>query len=440
MVVIVMLALVLDNDAVGGVDLIAVLVTVGMEVHVIDGTSVILVELALPAVGVGGVHSGVSESGGLGLVGGDIGGSRGGRSGIGRGSGIGSGGTVVVIVMVFAVMRLAVTVEDLPGQGIYQTLKFGTTHVAELNLVYHTAVLEVQFPFPMGFHGNGGQLAQEMLPCCLHCGFCADVGLVAGLAGGGYVVQLQGAGLADEVQFIDRERSKIFEGIAGVLRHDLLDELGFAGGDAVLVCQSLQLAVGRDGLAEDRTLEAAGLKQGVDLTGQTGLQSLAALRVGIVHADQNGICQFVDIAVAEHGADEGVDGHVKVAALEIHIADDDFGILVEGDNVQHLFVFVYFDFNAGVDVQRDGGGHGVAGLPGSGTGAQRDDQGQYGGDGAEATGKILLVLRLCHRNYRSFLCFALRADGIQNVRGGAGVGALDLVVQFLFGHRGPLLS
>ena len=82
----------------------------------------------------------------------------------------------------------------------------------------------------------------------------------------------------------------------------------------------------------------------------------------------------------------------------------------------------------------------MAGLPGAHTGAQRDDQGQSGGDGTKAAGKILLFLRVCHGNYRSFLCFALRADGIQNVGSGAGVGALDLVVQFLFGHRGPLLS
>ena len=101
------------------------------------------------------------------------------------------------------------------------------------------------------------------------------------------------------------------------------------------------------------------MQDGVDLISQAFLKLRALGRILIVYADQDGVGQLIQIAVAEHRAYECVDGDVKVASLKIHIADYNLRVLVSGIYCEALFFFIYLNLNGRVYIQRDSGGNGI---------------------------------------------------------------------------------
>ena len=148
----------------------------------------------------------------------------------------------------------------------------------------------------------------------------ADIGLIAGCPDGFHLVQGAASGAGQEIQLIDSQFGQVLRGIQRVFIRNLPDELGFAQGNAIGIRQLLQGAIGGDGLAEHRAGEGVGLQQGIDFLGQPGLQGRALGGVAVVHADENGVGQLAEIAIAQHGAHQGVDGHVQAAAGKIHVA------------------------------------------------------------------------------------------------------------------------
>ena len=143
--------------------------------------------------------------------------------------------------------------------------------------------------------------------------------------------------------------------MARVFFHDLLDQLRFSQGDSIVFRQLLLLRIGRKGLAEDRAAEIIGLEKLVDLLGQLFLKRFPLGGVFAVYADQDGIGDLAEITVSQHGADQGVDRQLQVAAAEIHVPGDDLCVFVPRDDLQDLFFLIDFDFDARVHIERHGG-------------------------------------------------------------------------------------
>ena len=278
-------------------------------------------------------------------------------------------------------------------------------------------MLKIHLPLELRDFGSGqtGVLQGDGLSL-----FAADVGLIAGRTGGVYLLQCQIAGLAHEIELIDGQGSQLFKGVQGVLFDDPADQLCLAQGDAVGIGLCLQIAVLGNGLAQNGAVKSGGAQQLGNLLGQACLQLGGVLAV---HADQDGVVQLTEIAVSQHGADQCVDSHIQRAAAEVHVAHDDLAVVVQGVNGQNVFFLVDLNFNAGVDVQRDGGGNctgGVA-LCTENTGNKQD---QGSGDAGNAALPGVSFLGISHGNF-SFLFFAVSENRIQNIRRHMGDGLLD---------------
>ena len=241
--------------------------------------------------------------------------------------------------------------------------------------------------------------------------FAADIGLIAGRTGGVYLLQCQTTGLAHEIELIDGQGSQFFKGVQGILFDDPADQLCLAQGDAVGIGLCLQIAVLGDGLAQNGAVKSGCAQQLGDFLGQACLQVGGILAV---HADQDGIVQLADIAVSQHGADQGVDGHIQGAAAEIHVAHDNLTVVVQGGNGQDVFFLVDLNFNAGIDIQRNGGGHCAGGVALCAENAG-DKQDQCRGDTGNATRPGILFLVFSHGDV-SFLFFAVSENRIQDIR------------------------
>ena len=262
----------------------------------------------------------------------------------------------------------------------------------------------------------------------------ADVGLVAGRAQGGDVLQTQVAGCTQKVELIDGQRRQVLQGIEGVVGGDLLDQPGLAQGDAIGGGQLLELVVGGYGLTEDRAVKGLGLQQSVDLFGQLCLQGGGHVRILGVYADENGIGQFVQIPVAQHGTDEGVDGDVQTVAGKVHVAQDDPAVLVVRHDRQHALPPVDLDFHTGIDVQGHGGGHGVIGVVLMQAHPAPRQQQQGGGRACGPPGPLGHGPFLGQDRHFCGLPLTAGKDGVQGIRRGVGKRLADFVLYILFFH------
>ena len=81
---------------------------------------------------------------------------------------------------------------------------------------------------------------------------------------------------------------------------NILNELRLAERDAILLRYLLELAAPDHGLAQHRGAERVRLEQPIDLRAQARLQIRSADGIVVIHADQDGVCQLVEVAVLEH--------------------------------------------------------------------------------------------------------------------------------------------
>ena len=187
-------------------------------------------------------------------------------------------------------------------------------------------------------------------------------------------------GLGDEGDLIHGKGGQGFKGQGAVLGDDLLDQGCLAHGDAVLLGQGVQVRAFRHRLAEDGPVQGAALEDAVDGVRQVLLELGGPGGVLVLHRHQDGVLQVAEIAVLEHGADEGVHRHVQVRARQVHVAQDGLRVLVEGSDGEHPLLGADLHGQTGVHIQHHHGVHGVGPPPaGNAECTAADDQGQGGG-------------------------------------------------------------
>ena len=308
--------------------------------------------------------------------------------------------------------------DDLAGLGVDVVF---VLHIAcvELDLVDHDAVLAVEVGLDV-----------DHIACAdARMGVGCGLGLVdayialgaggAGLADGGITYA---AGACDEADVVHREGSQGFGGEGRVGGTDLEDEFRLALGDAVLLREGCALAGGGDGLGQYRGLKAAVAHGAADEVADLLLQALGLCAVAVFDGDEDGVADVVKVAVHEHGADEGVYGDVEARARKIHIADDGFGVVVEGLHLEDLIALVHDDVEAGVNIQGDDRGDAVLSrqvcavcIAQSEVSAEaHQHEGGRHGYGEKA---IFLLFDFVHRYYISFPGFAGFEDAGQLIRG-----------------------
>ncbi len=224
-----------------------------------------------------------------------------------------------------------------------------------------------------------------------------------------------------------------------ILPDDLADELRLALRYAVGLRDHLQLVIRGNRLAENGAAEGVGLKQAVDLIGQLLLQSGGPVGVVSVDGDQDRVCGLAQIAVAQHGADQGIHRYLQVTALEIHVPDHNFAVLVQGFDRKHLLLLIGLNFNAGVDIQRDHRIDAVVGL--INMGPEQAARKQYRRRSRTGRPPCEFVLSLCllHNNYLTFLFIAFGKDTVKHIRGSVGKGLFQPFFDFVVFHDLVLL-
>ena len=421
------LALGLDDRAAEGVNLVVELGVVGDELELVDIAAVAAVELGLGPDGVG--YAGVAEGGLLrrGLA--DIAAAGGG------GAGDGAGGVV-----------LALGLHDLAGEGVDVVLILGGRGV-EVYLVDHAAVLGVELNL---LGAEAVHVEARVLAGGLEGGVGADVRARAGGAGLGDAAVGDAAGGGDEGDVVDGEAGEALNREGGIGLDELADELGLALGDVIAGGEGAELGVGRDGLADYRALEAAGAEGGLNHAGDALLQRGGAPGVAVGDGDEDGVPEVVEVAVGEHGANEGVHGHVELAAGEVHAAEHHAGVGVEGLDGGDGIAGVDVELDAGVDVegydaaeQGGGGAVGDGGVNGGGIRAAVADsvahcaaedgeheRGGYG-DGDES---VLLPRGFVHIDNLSFQFFGFqpRQHAVEIIGRAAAERGVDALKEFTF--------
>ena len=195
--------------------------------------------------------------------------------------------------------------------------------------------------------------------CGLECGrescVLSDVGLCTCLA-----LRLDAAELdvfADEVELIDGKSRKLLKAVGFAIFNNLVNEGSLANGDAVLVCLLYErgVCVG-DVLTEHRTV----LEQCVDLACKLGLKCVCVIAFNAGDRQQDGVLHIAEISVLEHRTDDGVDRYIKVGVLKIHAFEHLFAVGVKSGCGDDLLILVDLQLNAGVYIERNYGGKGVA--------------------------------------------------------------------------------
>ena len=224
-----------------------------------------------------------------------------------------------------------------------------------------------------------------------------------------------------------------------LLRKDLSNELCLALADAVLPGKPPQLVAARHRLAQNGGAECLRPQQIVDLRGQTIPKLRATGGIAVVHADEDGVCQLVEVAVFQHGADQGVHGNLQITAGEVHISHDDPAVLVQRLDLQHTLLFIYPDLHTGVDIQRHNSVHGVVGTIAQQTEAAAHQQTQAGRKSGQTHCPSSVIVCFCHLYCTAFLFAAMRKNSIQNIRSRMGIRLPDLFVEFTLCHSRILL-
>ena len=259
---------------------------------------------------------------------------------------------------------------------------------------------------------------------------CRDIGLCAGGARLGDGLGGQMPGLGDQGDLIHRQGCQGRKGQRAVLSDHLLDQGCLAYGDAVLLGQSIQIRALRHCLAEDSPLQGTALEDAVDGIRQVLLELGGFCGVLVLHGHQDGVLDIAEITVLEHGADEGVHCHVQVRAGQIHVAQDNLCVLVEGGDGEHPLLGADGHGEAGVHIQHHHGVHGVGSPPAADAESTtaHDHQG-----GSHCQGRpAALLFRSLKREDSSRLRAAGGQDAVQRIRSGVLHGGPQALFQFTF--------
>ena len=139
---------------------------------------------------------------------------------------------------------------------------------------------------------------------------------------------IRGTGLPELLQLLHRQGGQGVEVQLAVEGLDIPNHGGLAHGDAAALGLGLQPGVHTEDLTEDGS-PGRGIFQGsAHLGGQVALQAGGPLGVIVLHGDQNGGGQPVQIAVLQQGAHNGVDRHLQLGALQVHAVQDYPGVLI----------------------------------------------------------------------------------------------------------------
>ena len=169
--------------------------------------------------------------------------------------------------------------------------------------------------------------------------------------------------------------------------------------------QLFQVLVLLHRLAQDSGLGVA--QSAARNTGQLLLQPLGPGLVLILHGDEDGGGQTVQISAPHQAAHDGVHRHVRLDALQVpasvHIRQHGGGLVVEGLAGHHLFPAVHPQLDAGVHVQGHHRRYGVGLLHQHASAQQQHRQARCHG----LHPFLHTLIFLFHRDYRSFpLCTA----------------------------------
>ena len=309
---------------------------------------------------------------------------------------------------------LALGLPNRAGQRLDVILVLISVRI-ELDLVNHHAVFTVK---PALIERDFFSVEAGVLKRGFFCFFLTDIFLVARRTDKFHLIEMKPAGFADQIQLVDRKGNQFLKRIAGIMLGNLKDQLCLAESDAVLVGELFQFFVFADRLAEHRPAEGIRLQQTADFLCQLFAQSGALIRVAVVDTDQNGVCGFADIAAAQHRSHQRVDRHFQIAALEIHVADNGFSVLVEGDQPKYAFVLVDFNFYTGVYIQRHRGSDAV--IRAVRAHAHGSAQQQHNGRRCahQPLGPAIRSFSLCHGNHLSSLFFTVGKHGRKHIGSG----------------------
>ena len=333
------------------------------------------------------------------------------------------------------VIRLLFALQHRAGGGV----DFVVVLIAaclELDLVDHDTVggVHLDLQLRQSRCGNARLAHGNILGLIL-----ADIRLGAGRSGA-----LHPAGAGDirpqQVQLVDGQGGQFLKGMEGLFGDDVPDQLGLADGDAVFIRKLPQVIILYNSLAQHCAGEGLRLQQLADLGGQALLQGRAPGGILVVHADENGIGQLIEVSAFQHGADHCVHSYIHIAAGKIHVSHDDLAVLVQRINLQHPFLFVHANLHAGVDIQGDGGIHGVIDpiAVQAKAAAQNQAQARRKSGQPKGPGFVLLMIQ-CHLLHTAFLCSAIGKNSVQHVRGRMGIGLPDLFVELTLCHGCILL-
>ena len=138
----------------------------------------------------------------------------------------------------------------------------------------------------------------------------------------------------------------------------------------------------------------------------------------------------------QHRADDRVYRNVKLAAFKLHIAEDGLSVGIEPPGREHVFIFIYIQLDAGVNVERN---YGCQRIRCSAEAFEHkstsNEQHQHSGNGGKAAQRGSPFL--FHVNYLSFLMVTRAEDIVQSVGGCVGNGGAELrfyAVIFHFGY------
>ena len=132
-------------------------------------------------------------------------------------------------------------------------------------------------------------------------GLClTDVALLAGCADDRHLRRRRRLLAQQQIQLIDGQRCKLVKGMQRAPAENILNQLRLTKRDAILLRHLLELAAPDHGLAQHRGAERVRLEQPIDLRAQARLQVRSADGIVVIHADQDGVRQLIEVAVLEH--------------------------------------------------------------------------------------------------------------------------------------------
>ena len=323
------LILPLQHRAGSCVNFIAILHIAGLEFHLIDQDSVLLVQLHLHVINRVLLNAGVVQGDGLRLGVADV------LHCCGR---LGSGG--LHRRRLRSVLHLALALQNRAGVGVELVLELLAALALDLHLIVCGGFVQLGIDRAV-CHLGGRDLAKRRR------------GKVHGL------VRADGHGgrarFGKVLELLHRELRQCVKLQGGVERQHTVHQRRLPGGNAVLPRLLLQSRVLRQRLRQDGRLRRAGLQNVIHRVRQLPLKLFRADGVFVLYRDHNGGGNTAEIAVSHQAAHNGVHSHVELCTLEVcsitHIRQDGFCILVERRTDEHLFAPIHLQLNAGVHIQ-----------------------------------------------------------------------------------------